>query len=131
MSKDTGFCSITEDICRKEGECETCSLKHIHENIEHYAKLHEQGRLIEVVRCKDCRHEQYCKQAQYLGADGYCSKAELKKLEEIDGESNRCVYCQDGKSLHGQKIIPTNYGWQTINYCPNCGAKMELKELEG
>ena len=48
MSKDIGFCSITEDICRKEGECETCSLKHIHENIEHYAKLHEENRLIEL-----------------------------------------------------------------------------------
>ena len=46
MSKDIGFCSITEDICRKEGECEKCSLKHIHENIEHYAMLHEAGRLI-------------------------------------------------------------------------------------
>ena len=48
MSKDIGFCSITEDICRKEGECEKCSLKHIHENIEHYAMLHEAGRLIEL-----------------------------------------------------------------------------------
>lgn len=48
MSKDIGFCSITEDICRKEGECEKCSLKHIHENMEHYAKLHEANRLIEL-----------------------------------------------------------------------------------
>lgn len=48
------------------------------------------------------------------------------KLKE--NESNRCVYCQDGRSLHGQKIIPTNYGWQVIKYCPNCGAKMSWKE---
>lgn len=48
MSKDIGFCSITEGICRKEGECKTCSLQHIYTNIEHYAKLHEQGRLIEL-----------------------------------------------------------------------------------
>ena len=48
MGKDIGFCSITEDICRKEGECEACSLKHIHENMEHYAMLHEENRLIEL-----------------------------------------------------------------------------------
>lgn len=48
MGKDIGFCGITEDICRKEGKCEKCSLKHIHENIEHYAMLHEAGRLIEL-----------------------------------------------------------------------------------
>ena len=49
--------------------------------LAHYEDLEEQGRLIEIIRCKDCRHEQYCRQAQYLGADGYCSKAELKELE--------------------------------------------------
>lgn len=49
--------------------------------LQQYKELEEQGRLIEVVRCKDCRHEQYCKQAQHLGADGYCSKAELKELK--------------------------------------------------
>ena len=48
MSKDIGFCSITEDLCKKDGKCEDCSLKHIHENIEHYAKLHEENRLIEL-----------------------------------------------------------------------------------
>ena len=46
--------------------------------LQHYKDLEEQGRLIEVVRCKECRHEQYCKQAQHLGADGYCSKAEVE-----------------------------------------------------
>lgn len=51
MSKDIGFCSITEDLCKKDGKCEDCSLKHIHENIEHYAKLHEKNRLIELL-CK-------------------------------------------------------------------------------
>lgn len=51
------------------------------QKLAHYEDMEEQGRLIEVIRCKDCWHEQYCKQAQYLGADGYCSKAELKELE--------------------------------------------------
>lgn len=48
MSKDIGFCSITEDLCKKDGKCEDCSLKHILDNIEYYAKLHEENRLIEL-----------------------------------------------------------------------------------
>ena len=48
MSKDIGFCSITEGICRKGGECETCSLQHVFVNVEHYAKLLEENRLIEL-----------------------------------------------------------------------------------
>ena len=49
--------------------------------LAHYEDLEEAGRLIEVIRCDNCCHQQYCKQAQYLGTDGYCSKAELKELE--------------------------------------------------
>lgn len=37
----------------------------------------------------------------------------------------RCEYCSDGETLKGQRIMVTNYGWQDINYCPNCGAKMD------
>ena len=200
MSKDIGFCSITEGICRKEGECKTCSLQHIYTNIEHYAKLHEQGRLIvtpetgigdlsdgyhtfnelyhhrAVLFSVICNAFKSCAWKSKKHSDGtmydgmfivgidtpegsatyhydiepYWNMFDVKELDkapEWDGhtpddainriaklkenESNRCVYCQDGKSLHGQKIIPTNYGWQAIKYCPNCGAKMELKELEG
>lgn len=57
--------------------CDTCEVKLLFNKLAHYEDLEETGRLIEVIRCKDCRHERYCKQAQYLGADGYCSKAEV------------------------------------------------------
>lgn len=47
-----------------------------------YEDLVKQGRLIEVIRCKDCRYEQHCGAAQYSGgSDGYCDKAKLKELE--------------------------------------------------
>ena len=52
------------------------------EKLAHYEDLEEAGRLVEVIRCDNCLHQQYCKQAQYLGTDGYCSKAELKELEK-------------------------------------------------
>ena len=63
-------------------DCNTCKWNlAIINKLAHYEDLEEQGRLIEVIRCDDCCHQQYCKQAQYLGTDGYCSKAELKELE--------------------------------------------------
>lgn len=102
MSKDIGFCSITEDICRKEGECEKCSLKHIHENMEHYAKLHEQGRLIEQ------KQGYWIKSRKYYD-DGYT----------VIGACSVCGLEFQAKLL------------RKICYCPHCGAKMELKELEG
>lgn len=33
----------------------------------------------EIVRRKDCMMRQYCKVAQYLGADGFCSNGEKKE----------------------------------------------------
>lgn len=33
----------------------------------------------EIVRCKDCLLRQYCKVAQYLGADGFCSNGEKRE----------------------------------------------------
>ena len=32
-----------------------------------------------VVLCKDCMLRQYCKVAQYLGADGFCSNGEKRE----------------------------------------------------
>ena len=34
--------------------------------------------VVEVVRCGRCEHEQYCRIAQHLGIDGYCSKGERR-----------------------------------------------------
>ena len=33
----------------------------------------------EIVRCKDCMLRQYCKVAQYLGEDGFCSNGEKRE----------------------------------------------------
>ena len=33
----------------------------------------------EIVRCKDCMMQQYCKVAQYLGEDGFCSNGEKRE----------------------------------------------------
>ena len=34
--------------------------------------------VVEVVRCGECEREQYCRIAQHLGIDGYCSKGERR-----------------------------------------------------
>lgn len=33
---------------------------------------------VEVVRCRECKLQQQCRNAQYLGLDGYCSYGERK-----------------------------------------------------
>ena len=38
-----------------------------------------------------------------------------------------CEYCKDGK-FDGQVVMISNHGWQRINYCPNCGARVERRE---
>lgn len=75
MSKDIGFCSITEGLCEKDGKCEDCSLKHIHENIEHYAKLHEENRLIELP----------CKVGDTVWSTKWWDNKKISK--KIDGET--------------------------------------------
>lgn len=38
----------------------------------------------------------------------------------------RCEYCKDGKSFIGARLILGNDGeWHEINYCPECGARMD------
>ena len=39
-------------------------------------KVHPAADVRPVVLCKDCKMQQYCKVAQYLGKDGFCSKGE-------------------------------------------------------
>ena len=36
---------------------------------------------VPVVRCKDCEYQRWCKSAQYLGDDGFCSYGERKENE--------------------------------------------------
>lgn len=35
-----------------------------------------------------------------------------------------CEYCANGK-FDGQTVMMSNHGWQRINFCPNCGRKVE------
>lgn len=37
---------------------------------------------VPVVRCKDCDLLQHCKISQYLGLDGFCSNADMRKKVE-------------------------------------------------
>lgn len=37
--------------------------------------------------------------------------------------SGTCEYCKDGK-FDEQTWMMSNHGWQRINHCPNCGAKV-------
>lgn len=40
-----------------------------------------------------------------------------------------CEYCMDG-SFDGQTVMMSNHGWQRINFCPNCGARV-VKRTRG
>ena len=87
--------------CLREDDCITCDCNNkILEKLAHYEDLEEAGRLIEVVRCKDCiRHENssieegygWCDEHERItGDDDYCSyaiskfevKAKLAELKE-------------------------------------------------
>ena len=60
------------------------------DNLNHFAPEHYNALInmliekqpaadvVEVVRCGQCEHEQYCRIAQHLGIDGYCSKGERR-----------------------------------------------------
>ena len=34
-----------------------------------------------------------------------------------------CEWCANG-TFDGQTVMMSNHGWQTINYCPNCGRRV-------
>ena len=61
------------------------SYKQILEKLAHYEDLEEQGRLIEVVRCKDCKFFHHGDQCAINGCnthdEGYCYKAKLAELK--------------------------------------------------
>ncbi len=46
------------------------------------AELKAKADFVEVVRCDNCRIQQQCKIAQYLGLDGYCSYGERRDTDE-------------------------------------------------
>ena len=72
------------------------SLSKALDKLANYEDLEEQGRLIEVTRCRNCtRHENssstegfgWCDEYECITADdGYCSRA-VDKLAELKGDS--------------------------------------------
>ena len=49
-------------------------------------------------------------------------------VDAVEVVHGRCDYCKDGKSFIRQTTMFGNDGlWHRINYCPNCGAKMDLE----
>ena len=89
------------DICKPD---DGCFVKEVYKKLKHYEDLEEQGRLIEVVRCKDCYHRiERCGMGSHkwceiwegtTGENDFCSygvaRTEIKeaesKLEELKGE---------------------------------------------
>ena len=42
-------------------------------------------------------------------------------------DAGTCKYCKGG-SFDGQTVMMSNHGWQRINFCPNCGRRIEVDE---
>ena len=92
--------------------------------------------------CKDCVHYEVCKEyliecAEYGEAERtlnpcakFKNKADFVEVKHgywhlLDECANEGVYC----SVCNKKVYKTDYANQKIksSYCPNCGAKMDLK----
>ena len=85
-----------DEVC-EENQCSSCVLSAVFEKLAHYEDLEEQGRLIEVVTCKDC--EYYKKDTSDINnpcgiceivpcvryENEYCSSAE-RKMDEVENE---------------------------------------------
>ena len=132
MNKDIGFCSITEDLCKKDGKCEDCSLKHIYENIEHYAKLHEENRLIELP-CK-VGDTVYMIQKRYTK----CSKHQERRdeyncqgCEELVCDSHIEHYIQPLNSAPIDWIVRMDNQFGETVFLTKEEAERKLAELEG
>ncbi len=69
-------------FCYEIGEapCRSCGIDDALSDVEDYPAADVRP----VVRCKDCKMQQYCKVAQYLGKDGFCSNGEkdVRSLEK-------------------------------------------------
>lgn len=93
------------------GDCDLCSVD-----------------VVEVVRCRDCIHWEFrdgwdhCRFFDWLLEDdnGYCHFGERREDSPQDGIW-KCSMCDYIRLV--DDITP-------INYCPNCGAKMDESEEE-
>ena len=84
-----------EDVCSSRNRCNDCPIRDAFNKLAHYEDLEEQGRLIEVVKCKDCScfeeitaayNYYFCNRyGGIVTENDYCSRAEVK-LKELKGE---------------------------------------------
>lgn len=81
-----------DEVCR-ENQCGSCVLSAVFEKLAHYEDLEDDGKLVEVIRCKDCIRygDEYvvgagwCDEHEHLtNDDDYCSYA-VAKLAEVEG----------------------------------------------
>ena len=75
--KNRAFCELHPDRCKKEG----CEIYHAIKAIE--AEPKHEG-VVEVVRCKDCKWIDLCKDPEvheYKGENGFCSRGERREDE--------------------------------------------------
>ena len=55
---------------------------------------------------------------------GSCNRSNNCTNSERTGT---CEYCANGK-FDRQSVMMSNHGWQRINYCPNCGKRIEVAD---
>ncbi len=80
----------------------------------------------EVVYCVDCKYSQCWRSgeaAQNYGKSMECSLGILRCPNDYD-------YCSRGKKIIKCKNCGIRFNDDIPNYCPNCGAKMEVEENE-
>lgn len=78
LTFDGNFCDIARcGEIRYGSFCEDgyCSQRKVWERLKHYEDLEEQGQIVYVVRCKDCKHRQSC---NLMIDDDFCSDGERK-----------------------------------------------------
>lgn len=94
LTKEFTSCEYCEDVdCT--GYKNSCMHRKVYEKLAHYEDLEEQGRLIEVVKCKDCScfeeitdayNYYFCNRyGGIVTENDYCSRAEAKLKELKEG----------------------------------------------
>lgn len=58
-----------------DAPCRACGIGDVLDDVEDFPAADVRP----VVLCRDCMLRQYCKVAQYLGEDGFCSNAEKRE----------------------------------------------------
>lgn len=86
---------------------------------------------VPVVRCKDCKYYddkyEYCENNDiFVKPNGYCFYGEKKEQSAEPVRHGKWEDCSNGWMCSVcHRDVSKNY-----NYCPNCGAKMDLDEVE-